>query len=240
MVKKKRPTVVSGIIILLAIAYGVYSQSNPENQTISTEPSISSTMPSVTIDHLSEIPDYNGEKVITLNQNNSNFNETDLSLANGSWTIFSDLDDLNRVGPANGMLSQELMPTEERESLNVKPTGWHQKFYDDQPLYNRCHLVAFQLSGENNNWKNLMTGTARFNHPGMTKYEEEVGDYIRETKHHVRYRVSPYFKDDELVARGVQMEAQSIEDSNVSYNVFIYNVQDGVTIDYTTGYSKAS
>lgn len=156
----------------------------------------------------------------------------------GTWTRFSDLDKLNRVGVANAMLGKELMPHQERERLYVKPTGWRQKFYNDEPLYNRAHLIAYQFSGENNNLKNLMTGTASLNDPGMNDHEKEIGNYIRRTNHHVRYRVTPFFKGDELVARGVQMEAQSIEDDQISFNLFVYNIQDGIKIDYQNGYSQ--
>nr|WP_245791087.1 DNA/RNA non-specific endonuclease [Enterococcus hermanniensis] len=193
----------------------------------------------VTVSNVSDIPDYDGKnQTIELNKNQPDFSKTDRSLAKGSWTEFSDLDSLNRVGQANAMLGKDLMPNKERERLYVKPTGWHQKFYQDEPLYNRAHLIAFQFSGENNNLKNLMTGTASLNDPGMNQHEIEIGNYIRKTNHHVRYRVTPYFKGDELVARGVQMEAQSIEDDQVSFNIFVYNIQDGITIDYKTGYSQ--
>lgn len=238
--KKKTPIWLSTIIALVGLGYGVYTQVLAPDDT--QEPSTSQNDSAVksSVAELSEIPAYNGEPAIQLNNNQPDFSAEELSLAQGAWTHFSDLDDFNRVGAADGMLAKELMPTEERESLHVNPTGWQQKFYDNQPLYNRCHLIAFQLSGENNNWKNLMTGTAKFNHPGMTKYEEIVADYIRSTNHHVRYRVVPYFKDTELVARGVQMEAQSIEDDQVSYNVFLYNVQAGVAINYQDGTSQAN
>ncbi|MDN6004493.1 MAG: DNA/RNA non-specific endonuclease [Enterococcus sp.] len=193
----------------------------------------------VVISQLSEIPEYDGEhQTIEINHNQPDFSKKDLSLEQRTWTSFSDLDALNRVGVANAMLGKELMPHQERERLFVKPTGWHQKFYNDEPLYNRAHLIAYQFSGENNNLKNLMTGTASLNDPGMNDHEKEIGNYIRKTNHHVRYRVSPYFKGEELVARGIQMEAESIEDDQISFNLFVYNVQEGITIDYQTGYSQ--
>lgn len=173
-----------------------------------------------------------------MNHNQPSFSQNDLSLDQGTWTRFSELDKLNRVGIANAMLGKELMPHQERERLYVKPTGWRQKFYNDEPLYNRAHLIAYQFSGENNNLKNLMTGTASLNDPGMNDHEKEIGNYIRRTNHHVRYRVTPFFKGDELVARGVQMEAQSIEDDQISFNFFVYNIQDGIKIDYQNGYSQ--
>ena len=126
----------------------------------------------------------------------------------------------------------------------VKPTGWHTAKYDNvdgKYLYNRCHLIAYQLTGENANNKNLITGTRSFNVDGMLPYEEMVGDYVRETGNHVLYRVTPVFDGDDLVAKGVQMEAMSVEDKgeDIKFNVFVYNVQDGVKIDYETGESEA-
>ncbi|MDT2759528.1 DNA/RNA non-specific endonuclease [Enterococcus xiangfangensis] len=227
--KKQTSKIISAIVVVLAGIYGVYSQVAPkESKDIKS-----------TVSQLSEVPDYDGEhQTIELNHNQPNFSKEDLSLDAGTWTRFSDLDKLNRVGTANAMLGKDLMPDQERERLYVKPTGWHQKFYNDEPLYNRAHLIAHQFSGENNNLKNLMTGTAAMNDPGMNDHEIEIGNYIRKTNHHVRYRVTPYFKGDELVARGVQMEAQSIEDDQISFNLFIYNIQEGIKIDYQTGYSN--
>lgn len=230
--KKQAPKIISAIVIALAGIYGLYSQIAPESQS-------GNSNKEVVISQLSEIPEYDGEhQTIEINHNQPDFSKKDLSLEQRTWTSFSDLDALNRVGVANAMLGKELMPHQERERLFVKPTGWHQKFYDDEPLYNRAHLIAYQFSGENNNLKNLMTGTASLNDPGMNDHEKEIGNYIRKTNHHVRYRVTPYFKGEELVARGIQMEAESIEDDQISFNLFVYNVQEGITIDYQTGYSQ--
>lgn len=230
--KKQAPKIISAIVIVLAGIYGLYSQIAPDSQS-------GNSNKEVVISQLSEIPEYDGEhQTIEINHNQPDFSKKDLSLEQRTWTSFSDLDALNRVGVANAMLGKELMPHQERERLFVKPTGWHQKFYNDEPLYNRAHLIAYQFSGENNNLKNLMTGTASLNDPGMNDHEKEIGNYIRKTNHHVRYRVSPYFKGEELVARGIQMEAESIEDDQISFNLFVYNVQEGITIDYQTGYSQ--
>lgn len=210
----------------------MYSQIKPENATNQVNNDVS-------ISRLSDVPDYDGQhQTIEINHNKPHFSQADLSMDHGVWTRFSTLDTLNRVGVANAMLGKDLMPTQERERLYVKPTGWHQKFYRDEPLYNRAHLIAYQFSGENNNLKNLMTGTASLNDPGMNDHEKEIGNYIRQTNHHVRYRVTPYFKENDLVARGIQMEAQSIEDEQISFNLFIYNVQEGIKIDYQNGYSQ--
>lgn len=173
---------------------------------------------------------------IVINDNIPTFIQEELSFDTGVWQTFSDLDSLNRVGVANALIGKESFPTEPREPLTIKPTGWNQKkLSDGQWLYNRSHLIGFQLTGENNNMKNLMTGTRSFNTPHMLNYENQVKEYIKLTGNHVRYRVTPHFIDNELVARGIQMEAKSIEDNDFSYNVYIFNVQDGYTIDYDTG-----
>lgn len=200
-----------------------------ESTETSTQTAITTTM---------DLPtDYDGNnQEIVLNENVPTFTETDLDLSKGAWQTFSDLDSLNRVGVANALIGSESFPTEERQPLTVKPTGWKQKkLADGQWLYNRCHLIGFQLTGENDNMKNLMTGTRSFNTPHMLNYENQVKDYINLTGNHVRYRVTPHFVNNELVARGVQMEAKSVEDNNFSFNVYIFNVQDGYTIDYATG-----
>lgn len=172
------------------------------------------------------------------NQNKPTFSSKDLTLEKGNWQVFSDLDSLNRVGEANATLHKSMMPIEERERLYIKPTGWKQKkMKNGDYLYNRCHLIGYQLTGENNNLKNLMTGTRSFNTPAMVEYENKVAEYLRKTGNHVRYRVRPDFRGNELVARGVQMEAQSIEDNGISFNVYIHNIQKGYVIDYQTGNS---
>lgn len=177
-------------------------------------------------------------QVIAINGNKPDFTAADVTLEKGSWQTYSNLDDLNRVGVANAMLSRELMPREEREPLHVNPTGWKNKKLASGWLYNRSHLIGFQLTGENNNLKNLMTGTRSFNTPGMLTYENKVASYLRTTKNHVRYQVKPVFKGHELVARGVQMQAQSVEDNRIAFNVFVFNVEEGVEIDYLTGRSS--
>ena len=156
---------------------------------------------------------------------------------------------VNRVGVAEAMLGQELMPTEKRGDISsVKPTGWKNKkiIFNGQSdyLYNRSHLIGYQLTGQNANVKNLFTGTRALNanfddeKNSMVYYENLVADYIKKTGHHVRYRVTPLFKNVELVCRGVRMEAQSVEDDTVSYDVYIFNVQPGYTINYLTGSSQ--
>ncbi|MGM0241290.1 DNA/RNA non-specific endonuclease [Enterococcus sp. AZ103] len=225
-------------IIIALIAWGSHysdTEQTPENQTntISTTEISNSTINQDVVNL-----DYDGtNKVVTINNNQPNFNQEDLSLANGLWQSFSDLDNLNRVGVANALLGYDLMPTEERGDISsVYPTGWNQKkLSNGKWLYNRSHLIGYQLTGKNDNWKNLFTGTEQMNQETMVQYENQVADYLRQTKNHVRYRVTPYFKDNELLCRGVQMEAQSVEDSTISYNVFIHNVEDGYTLVYSTG-----
>ena len=132
------------------------------------------------------------------------------------------------------------MPTENRESISsVEPTGWINVEYNGEYLYNRCHLIGFQLTGENANEQNLITGTRYMNVEGMLPFENEVADYIEETNNHVLYRVTPDFQGDELVARGVQIEAYSVEDGGegICFNVYVYNIQPGIEIDYMTGES---
>lgn len=191
-----------------------------------------------TKDDFSEIGNKNYQDEI-IRHNRPNFSLEDLSLKNGTWQNFSSLDSLNRVGEANAMLNRSMMPTEERERLYIKPTGWKQKkMKNGDYLYNRCHLIGYQLTGENNNPRNLMTGTRSFNTPAMVEDENKVAEYLRKTGNHVRYRVRPDFQGNELVARGVQIEAQSIEDNGISFNVYIHNTQEGYVIDYQTGNSK--
>lgn len=192
----------------------------------------------------SSIPDHAGADVIELNGNRPLFNEYDRAKISGE--SFSRLDWLGRCGTAVAMLDRSMMPTQERGSIGqVKPSGWKQAKYpglvNSQPpyLFNRCHLIAYALTGQNANEKNLITGTRYMNAELMLPYELQVARYLDNSDHHVLYRVSPYFKGNELVARGVEIEAYSVEDhgAGVSFHVFVYNVQPGVGIDYATGES---
>ncbi len=190
-----------------------------------------------------QIPDYNGEDVITLNDNVPNFTEYDLENMEGQH--FSELDELGRCGVAYAMLDESMMPTGKRGDISmIHPTGWHSVTYsvvtsEDQHLYNRSHLLAYSLTGQNDNERNLITGTQHLNQEVMLPYENQVVWYLEDNGGHVLYRVTPYFAEDELVARGVEMEAYSVEDDGdgVEYHIFIYNVQPGVEIDYQTGES---
>ena len=192
---------------------------------------------------VSDIPKYCGQDYIEINDNLPQFTEEDLQ--RGVFEEYSSLDDLGRCGQAFALICPELMPTEERGSISgVKPSGWHTVRYDniikDKYLYNRCHLIAFSLAGENANELNLITGTRYMNADLMLPFEEDILYYVRDTGNSVLYRVSPIFEGDNLVATGVQMEAYSIEDygQGICFNVFVYNVQPGIEIDYATGESK--
>lgn len=181
---------------------------------------------------------YNGQNIITVNNNDPSFSKSDLSTSNGAWQRYGNLDDLNRVTSANALLNESLMPNSPREALHVDPTGWHNKRIPGGWLYNRCHLIGYQLTGQNNNLKNLMTGTRQLNDPDMLRYEDQVADYIKESRNnYVRYRVTPIFRGNELLARGVEMEGQSTNGNTIHFNVYIFNVQDGVKLNYSNGTS---
>ena len=186
------------------------------------------------------VPVYSGEPYTELNGNIPYF--TDREKTEDVFEHYSDLDTLGRCGAAYANICKELMPTEKRGEIGmIKPTGWHTVRYDDiisdKYLYNRCHLIGFQLAGENANEKNLVTGTRYMNVDGMLPFENMIADYVKETDNHVLYRVTPIFVGDNLVCRGVEMEAYSVEDNGegTSFHVFVYNIQPGIEIDYATG-----
>lgn len=183
-------------------------------------------------------PVWNGQPYAVLNNNIPEFDDVPTTLEH-----YDDLDSLGRCGTCYALLGKETMPTEPRGKIGmVKPSGWHTVKYDNidgRYLYNRCHLIGYQLSGENANEKNLITGTRYLNVEGMLPFENEVADYIR-TGRHVLYRVTPIFVGNDLVATGVKMEAKSIEDDEIQFNVFCFNVQPGIKINYTTGESEVA
>ena len=194
--------------------------------------------PSYTLD---ELPAYAGEPYVTLEENTPSFPDGDKTST--AFERYSQLDYFGRCGAAYANVGPETMPTEERGSIGqVKPSGWQTVKYDcvdGKYLYNRCHLIGWQLTGENANELNLITGTRYMNVDGMLPFEDQVADYVKETGNHVLYRVTPIYHDMDLVASGVEMEALSVEDGGegVCFHVFVYNVQPGVEIDYTTGES---
>lgn len=189
------------------------------------------------IKELEEIKIDEIESDAKVNGNNASFTLEELKLNREPWQTFSDLDSLNRVGVADALLHKSMMPSEPREDISmIYPTGWNQKKLEDGNwLYNRSHLLGFQLTGENTNWKNLFTGTQELNQIHMVKYENEIAQYLKSTNNHVRYRVTPIFTDTELVPRAIQLEAKSIEDKQINFNVLIPNIQTGIIIDYSTG-----
>lgn len=192
---------------------------------------------------LASIPDFSGKPYVVINDNVPSFSDKDKA-STSSFEHYSKLDSLGRCGAAFANVSRSTMPTKKRGAIgNIKPSGWHTVKYegiDGKYLYNRCHLIGYQLTAENANPRNLITGTRYLNVTGMLPFENMVADYVKETNHHVLYRVTPIFKERELVARGVQMEAYSVEDkgAGVQFNVYVYNNQPGISINYETGRSK--
>lgn len=196
------------------------------------------------VEFISDVPKFSDEPYVIINDNKPNF--TDSDLATEAYEKYSSLDNLGRCGAAIACVGTEIMPTEERGEIGmIKPTGWHTIKYDDingKYLYNRCHLIGYQLTGENANEENLITGTRYLNTEGMLPFENLIADYVKETDNHVIYRVTPIFEGENLLASGVQMEGISVEDGGeaICFNVYAYNAQPGITIDYATGDSSLS
>jgi len=222
-------------VILICIGIAGYFNSdwiyNPEIQeTNGTEISFT----------LSDIPEFTNKPYVTINNNIPTFTKEDETTK--AFEKYSELDSLGRCGVAFSCVGKETMPTEERKAIgSIKPSGWKTAKYDiveGKYLYNRCHLIGYQLTAENANPKNLITGTRYMNVEGMLPFENKVANYIKQNENnHVLYRVTPDFKGENLVASGVQIEAYSLEDNGngIQFNVYIYNVQPGVDIDYLTG-----
>ncbi len=216
------------------------SKKDPE--TISVEETISENEPHEDIISrpdftLSEIPDFDGVPYVEVNGGKPYFTEEEIVAM--PYESYSPLDPLGRCGTAMAMISPDMMPTEPRGVIgNVRPSGWDTVKYDvipDRYLYNRCHLIAYQLTGQNDNELNLITGTRYLNIDGMLWWENKVADHIGMTGDNVLYRVTPYFEGEDLVARGVLMEAQSVRDGGICFCVFCYNVQPGIEINYADG-----
>lgn len=228
---KKRTFGVLLLVLLLLCAVYVIRQQENQAQHIQSVPAV----------YLDSIPDYAGQPYVAINGNEPSF--LDGEMTTSSYEVYSPLDELGRCGAASACVGVDLMPTEDRGSIGqVKPTGWQTVKYDcvdGKYLYNRCHLIGYQLTGENANKQNLITGTRYLNVEGMLPFENMVADYVKETDNHVLYRVCPVYEGDNLVAGGVTMEARSVEDNGegVSFHVYVYNVQPGVEIDYATGES---
>ena len=227
------------VIVLAGLATGALTLDDVKNLAGGGDP----MQDAWSVESLADIPAYEDQPFVLIADGVPSF--TGEELTDESYEFYSELDRLGRCGPAEASVGRDLMPTEKRGSISeVKPSGWVQNQYDwvdGKSLYNRCHLIGFQLTGENANWGNLITGTRYLNVEGMRPFENMIADYVKETGNHVLYRVTPLFLRDELVARGVQLEAQSVEDGGegVQFNVYCYNVQPSVEIDYATGDNRS-
>ena len=237
----------TGMILLAAVFLSLSGCSmQPADGSISQKPDVTQQTRADTGAALTaaDIPEYTGDPYVVIGDNKPRFSDEELTVAD--YESYSELDELGRCGVAQACVGTDLMPTGKRGEIGmIRPSGWHTVKYDvvdGNYLYNRCHLIAYQLSGENANEKNLITGTRYMNVTGMLPFEEQVGDYVRETDNHVMYRVTPVYDGDDLVARGVEMEGYSVEDegAGICYHVFVYNVQPGIGIDYATGDSWLS
>lgn len=226
--------------ILCLISYISGDFVNNENANLSNVTEVSNK--AILNLSLEDIPEYTNNIYIEINNNKPYFSEKDYITE--PFERYSELDEKGRCGVAYANICKEIMPVDGqvRESISkVKPTGWKQTKINGEYLYNRCHLIGYQLAAENANELNLITGTKYFNVSGMLPFENKVASYIDENKNnHVLYRVTPIFKGDNLLASGVEIEAYSVEDNGegVCFNVFVYNVSPGVEIDYTTGILK--
>ncbi len=245
--KKKQKSKVLWLILLLLCVSGVgmhlYFTYENDKENVNGETAIEESQQRVELRDL-DIPVYAGQPYAEINDNIPFFDEEDITTS--AYEKYSELDILDRCGVAHACVGKETMPTEERGEIgHIKPSGWKQAKYfgvvNSEPpyLYNRCHMIAYCLTGENDNEKNLITGTRYMNVEGMLPWETKVASYIDKTGNHVLYRVTPDFRDDELLARGVLIEAYSVEDKGqgICFCVYSYNVQPGVVIDYMSGES---
>lgn len=251
MRKIKSWTFIGIFVLCLFIGVRIFSdigtdeKGNPENPPItgSNQEDTNKIEENAELIDLSSIPAYSGKAYVVINNNQPSFSESELRTE--GYETYSGLDSLGRCGMAVASVGKDTMPKadEERGSISsIKPSGWKQASYDNisgKYLYNRCHLIGWQLSAENANRGNLITGTKYLNVEGMLPFENMVADYIRETGNHVAYRIIPIYEGNNLLASGVQMEAYSIEDqgAGICFNIYCYNVQPGITIDYATGES---
>lgn len=227
-----RKTITIIITLVIVLTGGYFIENNYFDKGISVK--------SISIEGLDSIPEYSSYPYVYIGSGNSDLLETEeWSEGYESYTM----DDLGRCSVAEAMVGEDTMPTDDREDISsVEPTGWNNKRYDSELvdggwIYNRCHLIGYQLTGENANDKNLITGTRYLNIEGMLPFENDVAEYVKDTGNHVMYQVTPIYEGNNLVASGVVMEAESIEDNGggVNFNVYCYNVQPGVKIDYSNG-----
>ena len=239
--KSKYNLVISIITLILIIFIGYYE--NKYGIDAGSNQNVQVSENTQTSFNLDDIPEFDGKTpYVIINNNEPDFPEEDFN--SNSFEKYSELDSLGRCGVAYANVSKDTMPTEARGEISkVKPTGWHTVKYDcveGKYLYNRCHLIGYQLTAENANKQNLITGTRYLNVDGMLPFENQVAEYVKQENGHVLYRVTPIFEGNNLVANGVQMEAESVEDKGekVKFNVYAYNVQPNIKIDYLTGNSE--
>ena len=247
-------TILALLFAVLLVSCGNSNSKTPDNSAASSIVSTdsltigsgdSSSLPDDFYKTVADAPEFDGETpFVAINGNVPTF--ADEQLVTESYEFYSELDELGRCGMTVAVVGFDIMPTEDRGNIGqVKPTGWQTVKYDivdGKYLYNRCHLIGYQLTGENANKQNLITGTRYLNIEGMLPFENMVADYVKETKNHVIYRVTPIFDGDDLLCRGVQMEGYSVEDKGegILFNVFAYNAQPGILINYATGESSLS
>ena len=231
------------LIAIICIAIASYINTNISGETLTAS---NNNLISENSFNIANIPDFSSNPYVIINNNEPNFNKNDFTT--NSFENYSNLDSLGRCDIAFANISIDTMPgaEEERENISsIKPSGWINKKYDIVDggyLYNRCHLIGYQLSAENANEKNLITGTRYMNTEGMLPFENKIAEYVKDSGNHVLYRVTPIYQGENLIASGVQMEAKSVEDNGkgICFNVYCYNVQPGITINYKTGDSKES
>ena len=237
--KRLYALLLSFVLVLSGCSVSVQNLNSIPEQVIETTTSDTESEINIESVSLENIPEYSGTPYIEINNNIPYFTEKDLTTE--SYESYSELDSLGRCGVAMACIGQDLMPTEDRESISaVKPSGSINNQYSTAPadrayLYTPCHPPGFPLAGENANEKNLITGTRYMNVDGMLPFENMVADYVKETNNHVLYRITPIYDGNNLVASGILMEAESVEDDEILFNVYCYNVQPGITIDYVTG-----
>lgn len=240
--KKKIVQLITSLIIIIVVTIcGYLSQNGTNIEKLNSQKNVVTSVQQENVIDLATIPEYTTNSYIELNNNIPNFEQEDYTTE--PFEEYSNLDTLGRCGVAYANICKETMPkeNEEREEISsIIPTGWEQKKYYGEYLYNRCHLIGWQLSAENTNEKNLITGTRYMNTEGMLPFENKIADYIQVNRNnHILYRVTPIFEGDNKVASGVQMEAWSVEDNGegICFNIYCYNVQPGIIIDYKTGES---
>lgn len=243
MIKFNKTVILSLILSVFIFLTGCSGAKSKDDSGNNSKHSNTQTQNSTdTTNNVNDIPPFSDLPYVAINNNIPNF--TDKDKVTKSYEKYAELDSLGRCGVTMACIGVDIMPTEERGSIGqVKPSGWQTVKYDivdGKYLYNRCHLIGYQLTGENANRQNLITGTRYLNIEGMLPFENMIADYVKETKNHVIYRVTPIFDGNNLVARGIQLEGYSVEDDGegICFNVYAYNNQPGILINYANGESK--